>query len=200
MRTQTTEMGQMDAQTEITRLREEVAELRKALADRQLPQPATPQSLPALRDNYEFITDLARFADGTLEEKYIRRKYHLVDEATWTALEKDNALVERIEEEKLQRIRSGATKRERAQKHIVAAPEILNGIMSDPKANHRHVVDAIKTLDTLAANGPQAAPEQDRVTVVIRIGKDEPPLVIDATVKPTHTIVPTREDDSNGDP
>src|SRR5262249_25823165 len=104
-------------------------------------------------------------------------------------------LVERIEEEKLQRIRNGSAKREKAQRLVTKAPDILDGIMTNPRASHRHVVDAIKTLDDLAANGPKDAPEQDRVTVVIRLRKDEPPLVIDATVKPTpsNTIVPTRE-------
>lgn len=48
------------AQTELEQLRAEIAELRKALSDKQqLEQP----NLPALRDNFEFVTDMARFSE-----------------------------------------------------------------------------------------------------------------------------------------
>ena len=54
--------------------------------------------------------------------------------------------------------------------------------MSDAKASPKHKVDAIKTLDALAANGPQAAAEQDRVIVTINLGGDV--LRFDHAVKP----------------
>jgi hypothetical protein len=165
---------------EITRLRAEVAELRKALGERQ--QLSAP-SLLSLRDNYEFVTDMTRYAEGLegYSEKEVRKKYHF-DEATWEALGTDDALVERIEKTRLTRVRDGSFKREKAQQLIVKGPEILDGIMTDPKANAKHKVDAIKTLDSLAANGSQAT-EQDRVIVNIKIGDDV--LRFDAAVKPT---------------
>src|SRR5215831_19936849 len=98
----------------------------------------------SLIDDQSFIEDLARFAEGVLSEKQVRQKYHLFDESTWVALN-DDALVERIELEKVRRIRNGAAKRERAQQHIVKGPDILNDIMSDAKASPKHKVDAIKT-------------------------------------------------------
>src|SRR5262249_38448472 len=128
-----------------------------------------PQSL--LNDD-EFITDLARFSENILTEKQVRQKYHLFDEETWTALN-DDALVERIELEKTRRIRSGAAKREKAQLHVVAAPDVLSGILMDPKANAKHRIDSAKALDDLADNGPQrVAFEQDRVIIRIDLSAD----------------------------
>ena len=172
----------MNAQDEIEHLKREVERLQKALGERQ--QLSAP-SLPSLRDNYEFVSDLARFSEGLFTEAAVRKKYHF-DESTWESLGKDDALVERIEAEKLQRIRNGSAKREKAQQHIVKGPDILNDIMSDTKASPKHKVDAIKTLDALAANGPGAAPEQDRVVIRIDLtagGGDV--LRFDGSVKPT---------------
>src|SRR5262249_11657390 len=155
------ELRPMNAQDEIERLKREVEQLRKALGERQqLQTPVT--NPPALRENFEFVTDMTRYAEGLLPEKDVRKKYHF-DEATWGRLGQDDALVTAIEAEKVRRISSGAAKREKAQQLIVKGPEILDGIMSDTKASPKHKVDAIKTLDALAANGPGAAPEQDRV-------------------------------------
>jgi hypothetical protein len=156
----------MNAQDEIERLKREVEQLRKALCERQ--QLSAP-NLPSLRDNYEFVLDCARYSEGLATEAAVRKKYHF-DESTWESLGKDDALVERIEAEKVRRVRDGSAKRERAQQHIVKGPDILNGIMTDPKASPRHKVDAIKTLDALADPGPQAAADQERVVVTINLG------------------------------
>src|SRR5262245_50170538 len=169
---------------ELEQLRAEVAELKRQLKQqKQLPALPANNVARSLINDQAFIEDLSRFAEGVLTEKQVRQKYHLFDEATWTALN-DDALVERIELEKTRRIRSGATKRELAQNHAVAAPGILNTIMSNPKSNARHVVDAIKTLDHLADPGAQAAHgDSDRVVVTINLGADV--LRFDKPVKPT---------------
>jgi len=171
----------MNAQDEIERLKHEVERLQKALGERQQLSAPLPQSL---LENYEFVADCARYAENLISEAAVRKKYGF-SEKTWENLGKDDALVERIEEEKLQRIRNGSAKREKAQQLIVKGPEILDGIMSDAKASPKHKVDAIKTLDALAANGPQTAAEQDRVIVRIDLtagGGDV--LRFDHAVKP----------------
>src|SRR5262249_33550447 len=197
------------AQTELERLKREVAELRKALNDKQqLEQP----SLPALRDNFEFVVDCARFAEGLVSEAAMRRKYHL-EEETWTALGNDEQLIERIELEKVRRVRDGSFKREKAQQLIVKGPEILDGIMSDTKANAKHRIDAAKVLDTFAANGPRAEQEADHVLITINLGGDEK-LVFDKAVKPNDPIdldpindplpgflaIAAKKDDRGGEP
>jgi hypothetical protein len=99
-----------------------------------------------------------------------------MDEATWTRLGEDDSLIEKIENEKLRRIRSGAAKREKAQQHIVRGPDILNDIMLDAKASPKHKIDAAKTLDGFAANGPQAVPPAaaaERFVIQINLGNDE---------------------------
>src|SRR5262245_38571658 len=103
----------------------------------------------------ELIENLARFADGTLTEAAVKSRHHLSKEA-WEALGSNDRLVELVEACKLRRIRSGATKRERAQIEIIDAPPILAGIMRDPNANQRHVIDSVKALDALATAGGAA--------------------------------------------
>jgi hypothetical protein len=128
------------------------------------------QSTPT-RDDLEFVTDLARFAENLVSEADIKRKYRFGNEV-WDKLGDDDELVRAIESERLRRVRNGDCKRERAQQLITKAPTILDGIMSDPNASPRHRVDAIKTLDTFAANGPQGAPASDRFSIVINLGSD----------------------------
>jgi hypothetical protein len=128
------------------------------------------QPLP-LEDNHEFISDFARYSEGILDEKFLRRKY-CFDNATWEQLGNNDALVEAIEAEKIRRIRNGSTKRERAQKLVVQAPDVLGGIMLDASASPKHRIDSAKALDAFAANGPEAAPASDRFQITINLGAD----------------------------
>jgi hypothetical protein len=123
-----------------------------------------------LVENDELICDLARFADGTLGEQAVKARHHLSNE-DWTALGEDDGFVRAVEAEKLRRIRSGQTKRELAQNEIIAAPPILGKIMRDPNANARHVIDSVKVLDGLAANGTEAAAAA-RFSIVINLTAD----------------------------
>jgi hypothetical protein len=103
-----------------------------------------------------FVSDLAEFADGTISESMVRRRWRL-DDATWELLGQDDELVAAIDEAKWARIRSGETKRQRAQQLVVKAPAILDSIACDDRASPRHRVDAIKALDGLATGGSAAA-------------------------------------------
>jgi hypothetical protein len=119
----------------------------------------------------ELVIDLCRFAEGVLNEKQVKKKYRLADNV-WKDLGEDDRLVEKIEAEKLRRIRDGSTKRELAQKHVVKAPAVLESIMDDASASPRHRVDAIKVLDDLAANGPESGPFTDKFTIIINLTGD----------------------------
>jgi hypothetical protein len=125
-----------------------------------------------LIENQEFVSDLARFSESLLTEKFIRRKYGNLDEISWTRLAENEELIAAIETEKIRRMRDGSTKREIAQKHIVRGPEILNTIASDVSASPRHRVDALKVLDTFAANGPEGVPAADRFQITIVLDSD----------------------------
>src|SRR5262249_62104849 len=109
------------------------------------------------RENDELVSDLARFSEGILTEKQVRKKWHLFDESAWVAIGEDDLLVEMVEAEQVRRIRNGAAKREKAQLHVVAAPDGLSEILKDPKANARNRIDASKGLDDLAGIGPTRA-------------------------------------------
>ena len=126
---------------------------------------------PASFEDDELIENLARFADGTLSEGQVKARHHLSNEE-WAALGESDKLVELVEACKLRRIRTGVTKRERAQIEIIDGPPILGKIMRDPGSNARHVIDAVKTLDGLASNGAEAAAAGARFEITINLGGD----------------------------
>ena len=125
----------------------------------------------SLIDNHEFISDCARYAEGLLSEKEVKKKHHF-DDDTWARLGEDETLIAVIEAEKLRRIRNGSTKRERAQQLVAQAPGVLGDIMLDASASPKHRIDASKTLDTFAANGPEATAAADRFIITINLGSD----------------------------
>ena len=65
-----------------------------------------------LIEDHEFITDCARYAEGVMSEQQVKKKYRFDDEK-WARLGEDDALVERIENEKIRRVRNGNAARER---------------------------------------------------------------------------------------
>jgi len=166
----------------------------------------------SLIENHEFITDCARYADGLLSEQDVKKKYRFEDD-TWARLGDNDALVEAIEAEKTRRIRNGSTKRERAQKLVAQAPGVLGDIMLDANASPKHRIDASKTLDTFAANGPEATPAADRFVITINLGDDvihfDKSIAIDANDgdpdTTTQRLLPIiaankRKDDGGGEP
>jgi hypothetical protein len=177
---------------ELEHLRKENERLRKALDAKQQVSVAS----PSLINNHELLEDLARYQEGLYTQQQVKKRWReVIDEKTWNELGSDDALVEAIEARRVQRIRSGAFKRERAQQHITKAPDILEKIMSDDDANERHRIDAAKVLDSLADPGPQSTPPADRFIITIDLTADaklrsaEPDphdiITIDATPRKT---------------
>jgi hypothetical protein len=130
------------------------------------------RSIP-LEDD-ELIEDLARYGDGTLSEAAVKARHHLSSDV-WAKLGEDDELVARIEARKLQRIRGGQTKRERAQIEIIDGPPILGKIMRNPDSNARHVIDSVKALDALAqpTGGEAAAGTRFEIFIDLSAGGEE---------------------------
>ena len=126
---------------------------------------------PIPLEDDELIENLARYADGTLTEGQVKARHRLTNE-DWAAMGESDRLVELVEAAKLRRLRTGATKRERAQIEIIDGPPILGKIMRDPGSNARHVIDAVKTLDTLASTGAEAAAAGARFEITIVLDSD----------------------------
>lgn len=124
-----------------------------------------------LDENHEFVSDCCRFAEKILTEAQVKKKWRF-DAATWEKLGSDDALIEKVELEKVRRIRDGSSKREKAQLLVVQAPDIAAKIMMDDQANNRHRLDAAQTLDRLAATTPESTPAGDRFQIVINLGAD----------------------------
>jgi hypothetical protein len=135
----------------------------------------------SLEDNADFVADLCRFAEGLLTEAAVKKKYRF-DDSTWDALGGDDALVEKIEAEKVRRMRSGESKREKSQLHVLRAPDVLGSIMDDPSANPRHRIDSAKVLDDFASNGPAGVPAADRFLIQINLGSDT--LTFNKSIRP----------------
>lgn len=116
------------------------------------------------------ITDCTRFYEGLLSEAAVRKKYRF-DDGMWERLGADEALVEAIEAEKIRRMRSGDTAREKAQKHYVRAPDVMATILDDAGASPRHRIESARELRAIAAVGPDAAPaDRDRFIITINLG------------------------------
>jgi hypothetical protein len=124
-----------------------------------------------LEENQELIADCCRYQEGILSEANMRRKYGFTN-SVWEKLADNSALLSAVEDEKIRRMRSGQQKREKAQLLVVRAPDILDGIMSNPDVSPRHRIDAIKTLDDFSATGPASAPAADRFIITINLNGD----------------------------
>jgi hypothetical protein len=125
----------------------------------------------SLTEDHEFIVDLARYAEGSLSEQQVKKKYRF-DSEVWARLGEDGALCERIEAEKIRRVRDGSAARELAQQAFVAAPGVLSGILTDGNANARHRIESARELRAISANGPESAPAADRFVITINLGAD----------------------------
>jgi hypothetical protein len=96
-----------------------------------------------------------------------------VERKRLVTLGSDDELVRVIEEEKLRRIRSGATKREIAQTRVVKAPAILDSIMCDTNTSSRFRIDAAKALDAIASPAAQStAADLNRIVIKIDLTAD----------------------------
>ena len=126
---------------------------------------------PAHLEDDELIENLARFADGTLSESAVKARHHLSDQE-WVTMGENDRLVELVEAAKLRRIRTGATKRERAQIEIVDGPPALAKIMRSADSNARHIIDSVRALDALATGGAEAAAAGARFEIFINLGAD----------------------------
>jgi hypothetical protein len=131
-----------------------------------------PNLLPTLMQDQTLIEDLCRYSDNILTERQVRQKWHVADDSIWHAMGTDTEFVERVELERMRRIRSGATKRELAQLAVTKAPAVLDKILSDERASPKHRIDAAKTLDDLAGFAPETQAQEDRVHIVINLGAD----------------------------
>jgi len=139
----------------------------------------------ALIDNHEFLADCARYLEGLYTRAQVKKRWRNIADG-WDRLGDDNELVDAIELERTRRIRDGSAKREKAQQHIVAAPDILNGIMSDPKQSAKHRIDSAKALDQFAGNTPDAAMEKDRIIIHIDMSAAE--RAAGSTPRPTDVL------------
>jgi hypothetical protein len=124
-----------------------------------------------LIEDHEFVVDLARYAEGSLTEQQVKKKYRFDDE-TWLRLGEDATLVERIENEKIRRVRDGSAARERAQQIFAKAPGVLGDILNDDGASPRHRIESAKELRQIATPPSDAGPALDRFVITINLGGD----------------------------
>jgi hypothetical protein len=120
---------------------------------------------------HELVEDLARFADGTLSEATVRKKYRF-DDQDWEHLGSNDALVEAIENAKTRRIRGGISAKEKAQVLFATTPTVLGSILNDTGASPRHRIESAREIRAIAATGPETQPASDRFIIQINLGED----------------------------
>ena len=76
----------------------------------------------------ELITDLARYAEGLVDEAAVKKMYRFSDE-DWDRMGSNDELVEKILAERTRRIRNGSSARERAQTLFAETPAVLGTIL-----------------------------------------------------------------------
>ena len=120
----------------------------------------------------QLVVDLARYREGLVDEKAIRKNYRLANDVG-EALGDDDELIRAVEAEAVRRIADGSVKRERAQVLVARAPTVLGDILNDVAQSARHRIDSAKTLNDFASNGAEAAAGQsDRFIITINLSGD----------------------------
>jgi hypothetical protein len=177
-------MNPMDAsdQAEIARLRSEIERLQKQLKAQQTSTPVR-SNTTSLIENFELLQDLARFCEGIVTERNVRKKHRLA-ESDWERLGSDEVFIEAIKRERERRVRNGATARERAQKLFTETPEVLGNILNDDEMSARHRIEAAREIRAVAAVGPEAQPTTEMFTININIGEDYK-LQVSQPIRPT---------------
>ena len=120
----------------------------------------------------ELITDLARYAEGLLDEAAVKKIYRFSDE-DWDRMGSNDELVEKIQVEKTRRIRDGRSARERAQALFAEAPAVLGTILHGDDISPRHKIESCRELRAIAANGPEVAAPETRFIISIDLGGGE---------------------------
>jgi hypothetical protein len=170
-------------QTEIARLKREIAQLQEQLKAQQTSVPVQSNTTPLI-ENYELIQDLARYCEGIVTERNVRKKHRLA-ESDWERLGSDEAFIEVIKRCREARVRNGACARERAQKIFTTTPEVLGHILNDDDASARHRIEAAREIRAVAATGPDAAQSSSEIfQITINLGEDYQ-LRVSQPIRPT---------------
>jgi hypothetical protein len=120
----------------------------------------------------DLIADLARFAEGLVNEQSIRGKYQeRYGDAVWDSLG-DPAIIKAIDLESQRRIRDGSAAREKAQQLFAGAPTVLGEILNGDGVSPRHKIESARELRTIAANGPESTPAEARFVIRIDLSAD----------------------------
>jgi hypothetical protein len=119
----------------------------------------------------DLISDLARFAEGLINEPNVRAKHRELDDTIWDSLG-NPAIVKAIDLERQRRIRDGSCARERAQQLFAGAPDVLGEILNGTGVSPRHKIESARELRVIAANGPESTPASDRFQITIIMNAD----------------------------
>lgn len=169
-----------------------------------------PDNLATLDEhNAEFVEDLTRFTEKLAAEAELKKRYR-ISKKGWEELGKNDALFDAVAERRIQRRRTGAMKRERAQALVESAPDTVAGIMNDPAVNPNGRIEAAKTLNKFATEeSAQKANAGEKFIITINLGADRIERY-EKNLKPNGNALPPSieheppklitADDHNGEP
>ena len=107
-----------------------------------------------------------------MSDDEIKSKWQLSDEY-WTGLASNAPLLVAVRSERDRRIQTCEAPREAAQRHLVRAPSVLNGILTDEHVAPRHRIEAARELrQTAMADSDAPIGPRETVKIIINLGGD----------------------------
>src|SRR5262249_35824186 len=146
----------------------------------------------------QFVIHAARNREKIFSDARLREKYSIDSDADWTQILANKPLRLAVSQECERRVLSGAASQEAAAAEFVKAPTILGSILENERNSPRHRIDAAKTLHAVAHPADEKPGiEKDRISIVINMGENTKPIVIDA---PANPVPPRNAPDAENDP
>lgn len=118
-----------------------------------------------------FVTDCARNIEGLIADQDIKGKWGL-DDGAWSDLGCNKPLLDAVRLERERRIHNNEAAREAAQRHLVKAPAVLGGILTDETVAPRHRIEAAKELRQAAGAEADEAGAKETFVIHIDLGAD----------------------------
>jgi len=130
-----------------------------------------------------FISDCSRNRERLLSDQRLCEKYGLTMDA-WAEIAQKQAVRLAVNAEHERRTFNGDAAREAAAKFFTKAPEVLDTILQDQRANPRHRIEAARELRATANTGAESTNNTSaRFSIVIDLGADQK-LTIDKQIAP----------------
>jgi hypothetical protein len=135
----------------------------------------------------ELIRDCTRAGEQVISDADLCEKWDLTH-ADLESLSKNKSFAKAVRAESQRRINLGICVREKAARHLVKVPDVLDSIVSDVAASPRHRIESARELRATASNvaeNEHATASNEKFVITINLGADHiEHYALPKTVKP----------------